>query len=190
MSNRYPAGFTDLLEAADGPVLDNGGGGRKHPRIVGLEYVPHPNNSVQADGLNLPFRDESFALVLSQAVLEHVTDPQRYVDEVFRVLRPGGTMWIEAAFLQPVHQAPWHFFNITPFGLAHLCQRFDVVAVEQFGSIVEQWEWIGREAGADEALTASERGAMHRMLAKVEAAMTPERRWNTASGVRLIGRKP
>lgn len=189
MSNPYPPGFLQLVDAADGLVLDDGAGGRTHPQIIGLEYVAHPNNSVQADGLNLPFRDGTFALVLSQAVLEHVTDPQRYVDEIMRVLRPGGTAWIEAAFLQPVHQAPWHFFNVTPFGLAHLCRAFEPDRVEQFGSLVDQWEWIGREAGT-EVLTAQERAQMRAILGKVEGAMTPERRWNTASGVRFVGRKP
>lgn len=190
MSNAYPAGFLDYVATADGPILDNGAGGRTHPKIIGLEYVPHPANSVQADGLDLPFRDDTFALVLSQAVLEHVTDPQRYVDEAFRVLRPGGVLWIEAAFMQPIHQAPWHFFNITPFGLAYLCRHFDVERVEQFGSLVEQWDWISGEAGAAQVLTQTDRAAMRRIVSKLEAAMTPERRWNTASGVRIVGRKP
>jgi len=190
MSNLYPPGFLELLDQADGPVLDNGAGGRSHPRITSLEITAHPNNSVRGDALNLPFRDDTFALVLSQAVLEHVTDPQRYVDEVFRVLRPGGVLFIEAAFLQPIHQAPHHYFGITPFAMRHLCSRFEVLAEEQFGSLVDQWEWISTEAGAREVLSPEELATMRRLTSKVEAAMTPLRRWNTASGVRLIGRKP
>lgn len=89
-----------------------------------------------------------------------------------------------------MHQAPWHFFNVTPFGLAHLCRRFDVERVEQFGSFVDQWEWIASEAGASTVLTAGERRAMRAVCSKLEAAMTPELRWNTASGVRIVGRKP
>lgn len=190
MSNRYPPGFLELLHHSHGPVLDNGAGGRTHPDVVSLEIAYHPANSVQADALDLPFRDDTFALVLSQAVLEHVTDPQRYVDEVFRVLRPGGVLFIEAAFLQPIHQAPHHYFGVTPFGLRHVCRRFEVIAEEQFGSLVDQWQWIAAEAGAGAVLTAKEVTAMRQITSKLEAAMTPLRRWNTASGVRLIGRKP
>ena len=35
--------------------------------------------------------DEHFDLVLSNQVLEHVTDPEVVIAEVFRVLRPGGS---------------------------------------------------------------------------------------------------
>jgi SAM-dependent methyltransferase len=39
----------------------------------------------------LPFADASFDVVVAGELLEHVRDPQRLVDEVTRVLRPGGT---------------------------------------------------------------------------------------------------
>jgi SAM-dependent methyltransferase len=177
MSNPYPQRFLDLLAGTDGRVLDCGSGGRTHPRVVSLEIEPHPNNTVQADALALPFAAESFSLVLSQAVLEHVTDPQRYVDELHRVLVPGGLLWIEAAFLQPVHQAPRHFFNVTPFGLAHLCRRFEVVEQGTVGGFVDMLAWICREAGAW-------------LPQMAEPNRTPEQAWNTGSGVYLLGRKP
>lgn len=189
MSNAYPARFVELLADATGPVLDNGAGGRKHRKVTALEYVPHPNNSVQADGLDLPFRDNTFELILSQAVLEHVKDPQRYVDEMVRVLRPGGLVYIEVAFMQPVHQAPWHFFNVTPFGLAHLCRDLDVIESGAFGTLADQWDWIGSEAGAREALTSREFAHMRSLFRKVDAAISPTQLANVASAACLLGRK-
>lgn len=47
-------------------------------------------NVVQADGRRLPFRDASFASVLSMSVLEHIDEAERVVPEAWRVLRPGG----------------------------------------------------------------------------------------------------
>jgi SAM-dependent methyltransferase len=189
MSNPYPQRFLELLAETAGPVLDNGGGGRSHPKVTSLEYVSHPNNTVQGDGLALPFRDDTFDLILSQAVLEHVLEPQRYVDEMVRVLRPGGLVYIEVAFMQPVHMAPMHYFNVTPHGLAHLCRGLETVEHGAFGRLVDQWEWIGREAGANEALTEQERALMRRMFAKVDAAISPTQLANVASGACLLGRK-
>ena len=47
----------------------------------------HP---VQADGLNLPFSDGVFDVVIAAAVIEHVPDGKRLLNESYRVLRKGG----------------------------------------------------------------------------------------------------
>jgi SAM-dependent methyltransferase len=50
---------------------------------------------VQADGTELPFRSESFELVLSHSVIEHVDSAERYLAECHRVLRPGGVLFLQ-----------------------------------------------------------------------------------------------
>lgn len=175
--NKYPHRFRELAAESPGPILDCGAGGRTRPGVIGLDITFHPNHTVQADALALPFPDATFDLVLSQAVIEHVTDPQGYADEIVRVLRPGGHVYVEGAFLQPVHQAPAHFFNVTAFGLAHVFRRLEVLEQGTVGDFAEMVAWICREAGVP--------------VPTLEVpAMTDMQRWNTASGVTLLGRKP
>jgi ubiquinone/menaquinone biosynthesis C-methylase UbiE len=51
-----------------------------------------PNTSVFSGvGERLPFSDESFNIVMCINVLDHVKDPQKTLDEIFRVMVPGGT---------------------------------------------------------------------------------------------------
>lgn len=175
--NRFPPRFLELLAVSAGPVLDCGAGGRARPGVVSIDIVSHPNHDVQADALALPFPADTFDLVLSQAVIEHVTNPQRYADEIVRVLRPGGHVYVEGAFLQPVHQAPAHFFNVTGFGLAHVFRSLEILEQGTVGDFAEMVAWICREAGVP--------------VPTLEVpAMSDMQRWNTASGVTLLGRKP
>lgn len=53
--------------------------------------VRRPNNEFyQMDGQNLTFNDNSFDLVISLNVMEHIPHPVKYLQECYRVLRSGG----------------------------------------------------------------------------------------------------
>src|SRR6266702_223315 len=51
---------------------------------------------VEADALALPFADGSFDRVMSICAIEHVDDGGRALDEMARVLRPGGELAMSA----------------------------------------------------------------------------------------------
>jgi SAM-dependent methyltransferase len=48
--------------------------------------------TANGDALDLPFPDDTFDRIIASEVLEHVSDDQVALDEVFRVLKPGGTL--------------------------------------------------------------------------------------------------
>ncbi len=143
--NPYPPYFLELLRELppDAIALDAGGGDRQvgDERLFNLEYLPYAAPDIYGDGLCLPFGDNSFDLILSQAVLEHVPDPQRAVDELHRVLKPGGTMYVEIAFTQPLHAVPSHYFNVTPFGAEHLFRAWKSANVSWFGGVRDTVTW-------------------------------------------------
>lgn len=79
----------------------------------------------------LPFRDEIFSLVISQAVFEHVPDPFRTAQELLRVLKPGGLILIDTAFMQPLHGDPHHYFNMTEEGLRQIMGGFEILEMPE-----------------------------------------------------------
>lgn len=70
------------------------------------------------DGVNLPFEDNSFDIVYSRQVFEHVRHPDRLAAQVWRVLKPGGIFVGSLAYLEPYHS--YSIFNFTPYGVFRL----------------------------------------------------------------------
>lgn len=58
-----------------------------------LEHFPGRQATYTPEPVKLPYDGESFDSVLSMGVLEHVGDPGGSLDEIARVLRPGGVLY-------------------------------------------------------------------------------------------------
>ncbi len=81
--------------------------------------------TVAAFGESLPFEDSSFDIVLCDNVVDHAESPRKIVEEISRVLRPGGLLYFTvnvhhpiyhwAATLHAAWQAAGMSFEITPF---------------------------------------------------------------------------
>lgn len=118
-----------IIEAhRDEWVLDLGAGGKlqRWDNVVQIDIFRYPMTDVVGSADRLPFRDNSFGAVISQAVFEHLQYPQAAVEEIRRVLKPGGVVKIDTAFLQPEHGYPHHFYNATETGLREWFREFDL----------------------------------------------------------------
>lgn len=56
----------------------------------GILRHPHLTHRIKALCGQLPFKDDAFDLVTANMVIEHVNDPETFLHDIFRVLRPGG----------------------------------------------------------------------------------------------------
>jgi SAM-dependent methyltransferase len=80
-------------------------------------YPSRSADLIVAPDCTYPIRDGSLDGIGCFAVLEHTRKPWLVVQEMHRMLKPGGQVWIDWPFLQPVHGYPSHFFNATREGL-------------------------------------------------------------------------
>ncbi len=117
------------VDVAGACVLDLGCGTGHNSRalraagatVVGLdldalcarETAGHAVVSVAADGMYLPFAEGCFDVVFCSNMLEHAPDPWLVLDEINRVLRPGGWAWVSFTNWW----SPWGGHAIVPFHL-------------------------------------------------------------------------
>jgi hypothetical protein len=110
----------------DGFMLDIGGGRRMldDSRYFNMEYDFFDEADLYGDAQALPFKDNCVDFVHSTAVFEHLPEPNKAAQEIYRVLKPGGKAYVVTAFMQPVHSEPQHFYNASIYGMEQWFSMF------------------------------------------------------------------
>lgn len=88
------------------------------------------------DGKTFPFVDGSFDSALCNQVLEHVFNPDEFLGEISRILKPGGKLLLSVPFVWDEHEQPYDFARYSSFGLRALLEKqgFRVIFHEKLGA--------------------------------------------------------
>ena len=120
----------ESLPYLKGRVLDVGCGEQPYREYfkdyVGIDYT-HYKPTVAADAKFLPFKDASFDSLICMEVLEHINNPSVVLDEIVRVLKAGGTLYLTVPMYWYVHYAPFDFWRFTPYSLMGLCKSHGLI---------------------------------------------------------------
>jgi hypothetical protein len=93
--------------------------------ILSFDIYYSNNIDFIADAHSIPVVDDTFDVVIIQAVLEHVVNPAKVVNEIYRVLRNGGCVYAETPFLQNIHEGAYDFTRYTNSGHRYLFKYFE-----------------------------------------------------------------
>ena len=134
----------DFAEEDAYSILDFGCGTKPYRHLfenaasyTGVDFqndqIPRPAKDVDIyyDGVNLPFDDNSFDLVISFEVLEHIPNLEQILLEISRVIKPGGKFFFTTPFLYPEHEVPFDYQRLTIYRWINL--------LEEMGYKVEEY---------------------------------------------------
>ena len=95
----------------------------QHTFVCNLEKIPKPKNY--------------YDTIINTQVLEHVEHPQKVINEFYRILKPGGKLFLTAPQGYGLHGEPYNFYNFTKFGLKSLFDTagFRTIYIEPRGGI-------------------------------------------------------
>lgn len=131
---------SDLALNITGKTLDVGCGTKPYAHLyrsneyLGLE-IDTPQNRINKnadyfyDGNNFPFDDASFDSLVVNEVFEHVFNPDNFLSETLRILKPRGMILLTMPFVWDEHEQPYDFARYSSFGIKALLEKhgFEVV---------------------------------------------------------------
>jgi ubiquinone/menaquinone biosynthesis C-methylase UbiE len=146
--------FGDLLEigcgegrgvAALGPLVNRYHGIDKIGEILERLKQKYPGHTFEQAHLpplaTIP--SNSFDSVVSFQVIEHIQQDQLFLEEIYRVLKPGGVAMISTPNIRfSLTRNPWHVREYTPEQLLQRCEQFfDRVETKGIGGNEKIWDY-------------------------------------------------
>jgi SAM-dependent methyltransferase len=125
-------------------ILDIGSGNSKNSKFLNntnkLYRLDYPTTNkryfispeIFGDACALPIASKTVDVVLLFEVLEHISNYENALQEIYRVLKPGGQLFISVPFIYPVHDAPYDFRRFTHDGLRNLLTAHHFVSKQEF----------------------------------------------------------
>jgi SAM-dependent methyltransferase len=125
-------------------VLDAGAGDQPYRRFLlhcGYEAADfqkvdksYAKSTYVCDLSSIPVEDGRFDAILFDQVMEHLPEPLPVLQELKRVLKPGGRMLATAPLFYEEHEEPYDFYRYTQFAWRYL--------LEKAGFQIERLEWM------------------------------------------------
>ena len=110
------------------PILDTCAGWEPNfyqPLFPGKRYIKQDMRDFDPPCIDVicdigdmkPVSDESIGLVLNLESLEHIPQPQKAIDEIYRILRPNGLLILTTVMHFKIHRCPRDYWRFTPDGI-------------------------------------------------------------------------
>lgn len=87
----------------------------------------------------LPINTEIADTVISISVMEHLHEPQIFLKEACRILKPGGAIILQVPFMWWIHEEPYDYYRYTHHGLQYM---FEKAGFRDIGIFPQTGFWV------------------------------------------------
>jgi SAM-dependent methyltransferase len=134
----------------DYKVADIGCGSKPYERLlkphckehIGIDHELSMHDKSRIDRIgnayDIDAADGEFDAALCTAVLEHLEEPDKALEECARILKKGGIAIYTAPFIWHIHEAPRDFYRYSKYGLTYLFEKndFEIVEMEALSGFI------------------------------------------------------
>ncbi len=120
-------------------------------KYIRLDKFDHGNKpDIIADATKIPLKNNSVDSVVCFQLLEHLPNPQKAIDEIYRILKPNGVCLLTTHMATVLHGEPYDYFRFTKYGLRDvLFNKFKKIEIKENGgallSIIQLIVWAINE---------------------------------------------
>ena len=136
----------DIAPKITGRTLDIGCGSKPYKLLyqsseyVGLELDTQENKSLKDadyyyDGNKFPFKDDDFDSIVANEVFEHVFNPDNFLNEIKRILKKDGKLFMTIPFVWDEHEQPFDYARYSSYGIKSILEKHGFEIVEQRKSV-------------------------------------------------------
>ena len=131
--------IAELMPALSGNVVELGGYKKLNYSEMATNAKDYIVTNITGDYddyvdiMDMKYVDNSIDSFVCVNVLEHMPDPQKAMQEIYRCLKPGGQLFLVVPFMYPLHGLPNDFYRFSSSSLLNMLDGFDVLRFQHLG---------------------------------------------------------
>ena len=104
-----------------------------HTKYLRLDISKKTKPDIVGDIQNFKTR-KRFDIVIMTEVLEHLSNPKKAIDNIYKILHPGGVCILSTCFFYPYHPDPKDYYRFTKDSLYYLFKKFKKIEIYPYGN--------------------------------------------------------
>ncbi len=104
-----------------------------HTRYLRLDIDDTTKPDIVSDVHEIKCKSGVIDTIIATEVLEHLYDPKKAVNEIYRILKPGGVCIASTRFIYPYHPVPKDYYRFTWDSLKYIFKDFNHLEIKSHG---------------------------------------------------------